>query len=427
MEDPDNPGGDLAHIRFSADTDSDTLKMERKSTTGMWSMTEIATPAHLTRDPFRSFDPMWSALGSGDTVLIQGSWVVEKHKSGENKNGINRRQDLSKLVDIEPFWKHEELSRKVESLCVRIVALSLCWASAAHPDPEGEQFRFIADMVKKRLAHADVVTNLPIFENLAMFWDWCSLYQQPRTEEQEEGFKKSFSTMGLWYANQYSEVWLLTKVPNGTKAYTERGWPTFEQTISGVTKEPKLFIDLGKWDEKKCPTWKETCKECTAARKPLLVPKTFWDLLNKKVFTDSADRVAVFQIYEKTFTQMGDHTELMTFDNPTWGLPEAEALAATMPLIKRLKEVNAEGFPFGCDGLIALAPALSTLVRLETITMMRCGIGDKGAVALAKQIPKMLRLKQMNLMENKIGHEGSLAIKDAWKKESKDSEMLLLS
>ena len=52
--------------------------------------------------------------------------------------------------------------------------------------------------------------------------------------------------INLWYAHALICVWLVTFVPEGVVAYSERGWPAFEQAISSMLTPSWQLLDLGR-------------------------------------------------------------------------------------------------------------------------------------------------------------------------------------
>ena len=163
-----------------------------------------------------------AALVSGDTILLSGSWLLGHMRP------LPKRQELPD----GSWWEAAALLGKprappecpvqLNSLDVPFVALSYCWATPGHPDPTGEQAQHV------RTATSLMLKNM--CEDIALFLDWCSLYQGPtRTDTEQESFKRALKDVNLWYAHCLTYVWLLTMVPKGVKPYKKRGWPRFEK------------------------------------------------------------------------------------------------------------------------------------------------------------------------------------------------------
>ena len=114
---------------------------------------------------------------------------------------------------------HLMRQRKVE-----IAAVSYCWAKPEHPDPGGQQLKTVASIITSRLRNR----HMPL-EDLAIFLDFGSLPQKPRSPEDQDRFDRGLKAVNLWYGHMLTCVWLLTRVLEGMKAYNERGWPVFEK------------------------------------------------------------------------------------------------------------------------------------------------------------------------------------------------------
>eukprot|EP00966_Prymnesium_polylepis_P107085 2479685-Prymnesium_polylepis.1 len=68
-----------------------------------------------------------------------------------------------------------------------IIAISFCWATPAHPDPDGSQLRTIVEVLEremKKYASANKSANKSFkgFTDMGVFWDVCSLIIQTCTE-----------------------------------------------------------------------------------------------------------------------------------------------------------------------------------------------------------------------------------------------------
>ena len=90
----------------------------------------------------------------------------------------------------------------------------------------------------------------------ALFWDFASLYQAPRTAEQDIAFKAGLKGINQWYAHIGTTVWLITAGADRVKkrTYWDKGWTSFEYCLSmlikpantSVYKDWPQVVDLGK-------------------------------------------------------------------------------------------------------------------------------------------------------------------------------------
>ena len=284
-------------------------------------------------DLARYTEPMsiWVALLTGHVRLVKMSWLIKHAKA----NGIlSRRQELPE----EAFISVDELKRMYrdgnKDGVLPIIAISFCWETAAHPDPEGKQLATIAAMMEQEQAkYARARNSFKGFSDMGVFWDWLSIYQKDpklwtpacmkadkdltpseaeekrryessRSEEQVRGFRYALhETMDLWYAHQGTTVYMLTKLPEGSARivkYADSGWTTYERHSAEQIKKVylheakwKLVLDLGSEDAGKARNWP-------------ISPDDFDVLIETKIFTNGADQQAVKDLYRKmSVNQLG--------------------------------------------------------------------------------------------------------------------------
>jgi len=399
-------------------------------------------------------DSIWEALEDGDTQLIKGTWL----KTLADEDGVlPRRQELP----AEAAWEPVELQRLVEERRVQIAAVSYCWLTPEHPDPKGSQLKTVANVIDQRLEEV----TIPL-DDLAVFIDWCSLYQARRSDEEEDAYKRGFKSVNLWYAHAQTMVWLLTVVPDGVLQFAVRGWPTFERAVSVMLTESSKLLDLGKLNET-CTRWFQTCKICTMQRQPPLVPDVFDAMLKTKIFALETDRPAVERKYAQTFHEVMASAKILEFQALGWdpaqvatfaealpycrsltkltltenevgtarkncgdGIGEqpeasrdadkddsevaspvaAKALALHLPKVNKLRQILCRGCNIGDDDMVILALSLPRCMALVTLNLQDNKIGPRGTVALAKVLPDCERLGLLYLASNKVGEEGALAL-----------------
>jgi hypothetical protein len=80
---------------------------------------------------------------------------------------------------------------------------------------------------------------------VGVMWDFCSLPQAPRTDDEAARFKRGLRRMNGWYMHPFTHVLLLsTPLPNGdasapyanTRPWENRGWVFFEAAASALVK-----------------------------------------------------------------------------------------------------------------------------------------------------------------------------------------------
>ena len=67
--------------------------------------------------------------------------------------------------------------------------------------------------------------------DFALFWDFGSLYQAPRTALQKELFDEGLCASNVWYGHAQSVCWMQSELPPGFKfpsqfaqTYDQSGW-----------------------------------------------------------------------------------------------------------------------------------------------------------------------------------------------------------
>ena len=149
------------------------------------------------RNPYFSVDALLQSVESGAIAPLRGRWLISAHEAGGT---LARRQDLP----AEAFWSAAELkqfaSRLGEQYGIAFVALSYRWLSKAHCDPDGFHLGIVASVARlyigadrgkeSPLVRAMVEAGLPTAEaDFALFWDFGSLPQTPRTPGEEALFR----------------------------------------------------------------------------------------------------------------------------------------------------------------------------------------------------------------------------------------------
>ena len=84
----------------------------------------------------------------------------------------------------------------------------------------------------------------------AIFWDYASLYQPPRTPEQESLFLKGRQQVGVWYGHSLTQTWIQSALPPGYEAtlspYANSGWGFVEATLSSAIKPRDKTLDISR-------------------------------------------------------------------------------------------------------------------------------------------------------------------------------------
>lgn len=297
------------------------------------------------------------ALAGGDVVLIRGSWLL-KRCSG--CTGLPSRKELETRFP-NAVWKVDELMELAETGAVALIAVSYCWCTEEHPDPEGEQMQ----VLRETLQHFLGSTAL---EDVALFIDWCSLHQSPRSADEEGSFTRALQDIHLWYVHQGIRVWMLTSVPAGAglgTQYADRGWPTLERSLSEMVTKSSFLLDLGLLNNS-CTSWQQIIAACKPERRPPLTPEAFAEELSTKVFSAGlADHELVLQRYAHAFFEVIIAAEELAFNELGWADEEAKTLALALSRCRRLRKITLYGNRIGEEGAMALLQVLSQVHSLE--------------------------------------------------------------
>merc|ERR1719330_1057663 len=83
--------------------------------------------------------------------------------------------------------------------------------------------------------------------DIAVFWDFGSLPQKPRSDDEDKRFREGLGSCDMLYGHEISNVWVQTRLPDGFKgaSYTNSGWCSFEAGVSAILKDDARRVDLG--------------------------------------------------------------------------------------------------------------------------------------------------------------------------------------
>jgi hypothetical protein len=313
-------------------------------------------------DDYFKVDALLESVASGAIAPLRGRWVVELQARGGR---LARRQDLPP----EAFWTASDLGRCASALGsnfgLLFVALSYRWLSREHCDPDAFHLDIIAMVARFYMGmggklsptdpepavyhrmltvggetavvpHPGFGLKSPLVDafaeaglgecDFALFWDFGSLHQEPRTVSEAALFREGLRFSNVWYGHSASVCWMQTELPDGfeqrmaalglAQSYADSGWCFVEQTLASFIKRPGRLLDLGlrltpwDFDGRPCsPT--EYGKEgvyhearldavCAATQQPPISPADARHLLQtSKVFTSRADVEVVAGLYRE--------------------------------------------------------------------------------------------------------------------------------
>eukprot|EP00929_Paragymnodinium_shiwhaense_P005576 TRINITY_DN10774_c0_g1_i1.p1 TRINITY_DN10774_c0_g1~~TRINITY_DN10774_c0_g1_i1.p1 ORF type:complete len:1184 (-),score=310.95 TRINITY_DN10774_c0_g1_i1:87-3638(-) len=390
----------IGHLACGAPRSAVAALKDASPTAG--SAANSVTEENQTKELLYFADPesILKEIATGDVVLVRGQWLVELARTPNAR--LPRRQELPP----EAVWDTSSLRSLMERIRRRInflpiAVVSYCWLAKHHPDPSGDQLKTLShitklfvDFIGKDLLREDAESG-----DAAIFLDWCSLYQEPRSEEELAAFVRSLSSVNLWYGHQGTTKWLLTSLPPGSEArpYNDRGWPTFERAVAELTTPYAMVLDLARLS-KRHATYTRAWRSCKAGRRPPVVPDDFAKMLETKVFTNGHDKSIVTRKHRDTFNAVTSGVEEIVFRQLEWSDEDMKDLVT----------------------------ALLKFSVLRSVDLQKNRIGDPGAVLLADSFEQCAQLHQVKLAGNRIGGDGSGALKTAWTKAEKPQSGLMI-
>ena len=174
-----------------------------------------------------------AALADGTTALLRADFLERLAAEGRP---LGHRAELPPEAFYEgPIWAEGNTKGVI------IVGLSYMWATADHPDPDGEQLRDVAKYLRWLQEAEGTYGSGHKGKLVAVFWDWASLYQDKpffdprRTEEQTRMFKSGLQNVNLWYCHPNTLTLMNRKTPAGRQwSYDDSGWPVSVREKMGL-------------------------------------------------------------------------------------------------------------------------------------------------------------------------------------------------
>jgi len=415
------------------------------------SQTSVASAAAAAPNPYFDVETLLASVESGAIAAVKGTWLVGLHKRGGR---LSRRQDLPRKA----FWSARELRRVALALGddfgVLFVALSYRWLTKEHPDPDGFHLGIVASVAElylnprgwtdeygldqySQLAEAFREHGLGLPE-FALFWDFASLHQPPRTDAEAKLFPKGLQNSNVWYGHARTVVWMQSELPEGFAArmrasepplaetYEDSGWCYVEAAISAAIKPGFLRLDLAKRTERAMACaygpgepWDESddllARVCARRRPPPPSPETVRRLLQtEKRFTNSSDVSKVADLYATFFGKVTNVGELK-FEGLEWGDADVVKLCEVLPRFAVLRTLDLSENKIGPEGASALGEVLKVNAVMTELELGGNEIGDEGAKAIAEALKVNAVMTELQLGGNKIGDEGAKAIAEALK------------
>jgi len=158
-------------------------------------------------------------LGAEANVkLLKWSWLdarareMQSVRSDEERRrlALPRRQDIE-ATDQGAFYSSAEIAALPRGNMswaggpLAVVAVSYCWETPSHPDPEGRTLLSIARAIRRAQQQHIGRHHERLPAELGIFLDWCSLHQKDangeRTPSEAACFADALGSMQLWFAS----------------------------------------------------------------------------------------------------------------------------------------------------------------------------------------------------------------------------------
>eukprot|EP00523_Entomoneis_sp_CCMP467_P011173 CAMPEP_0168728294 /NCGR_PEP_ID=MMETSP0724-20121128/5610_1 /TAXON_ID=265536 /ORGANISM="Amphiprora sp., Strain CCMP467" /LENGTH=650 /DNA_ID=CAMNT_0008775135 /DNA_START=255 /DNA_END=2205 /DNA_ORIENTATION=+ len=322
------------------------------------------------------------ALESGAVALLDSEWLCDYyyHQQERDKNQrgtataaaaaavpLPRRQDLPRKA----FCSLHEIQQRTKRFHLGVILLSYPWLHRTHPDPRGYTLSLVVQALEQGLiqnqslakeveddddddSNDDDKDNWEDSRKYAIFWDFASLHQHPRTEEQTASFHQGLDSLALFYSHPQTICFQVTQLPpnypegyledssNDDGAddtlvncaqYYERGWP-FVESCWISTKDLKLAWDISKHqkallnEEAEAETTDWATVPTNARRMAPLTPDCVAQKLERLKFTNAQqDLPLVLELYRKEFTQHFAQQERLSYNKLEWGNEPVEFLS----------------------------------------------------------------------------------------------------
>ena len=148
------------------------------------------------------------------------------------------------------------------------------------------------------------------FDDVGVFIDWCSLYQDqpvPHTAEEQQSYERALEGMAVWYAHRLTTVYLVSSSNAVVVPRSLRGWPFFEEAVSMFfTDEPRAWSYAIRSADGSSThvgrSWGRVVQldsEDTLRRPPPLSPTRFAAALSQKNFFYPSDAEVLCDMYRR--------------------------------------------------------------------------------------------------------------------------------
>jgi len=263
-----------------------TAAPKEKATTG--SNVEIVTDAPkekaTTADDMHEAASLTELIANGAIQLIKLTWLKAHLEEGPS---LCRRQELPDEALMHPETAVQLVDKEYGCLVI-----SHAWLSPTHPDADDVR----AKDLRRAILHAESDNTE------TLFFDYLSLYQSPRTDEQTMLFRQALGSMHKVYSSSKWAVYSLISV-SGTspnpRPYFDRGWCVFESMVAQAGAIEWKVIKNGQ------------SRYFDMATPVLRRPEDFEDLIDTLHFTSKkADPDTVKKLYARIWPEVSTNEKI---------------------------------------------------------------------------------------------------------------------
>ena len=314
--------------------------------------------AHQSVDNYNALEELWRLCVRGGAqsgiCLLKSSW-------------LQRQSDQARrLPSRNALPRHAVYSGPITQESVFIIALSYCWATREHPDPENKLLADVCEVLKyldtsRHFGDDDAegkATNIGEREVL-VFWDYPCLYQKGDTSTngitllQRDSFDRGLDSINILYGHVGTLSLLCTKHyadPTTRAPYQDSAWPYFEMLVSTLIKPADKAVNLPialEWigakasniasglrgDQSNCSVYFLYEHVRRRERRLPVLPEQFNEDIKDKNATNGSDR----QILIKKFRQTFDAVMAPAQKLQLWNVPGPNASEWHLFLTKTLR------------------------------------------------------------------------------------------
>jgi len=124
------------------------------------------------------------------------------------------------------------------------------------------------------------------------------------------------------------------------------------------------------------------------------------------LFSNPDDEELVLNKYNEVWSQVSE-CEALAYRRVGWGKQEALQLASILPDFTRMKSIVLTGSAIGSEGLLAIFRRVPPTVEAVTISE---SAGEDAADAVAAELPRLTKLRELDLSGCDFGDDGIEAL-----------------